>query len=152
LESLKEHLERERHLPPRPLSDDEQLLLRHVLENGPERARSFLPQILNIRAVRSCICGCPSIKLITDTEVPAGNTEGGRVLCDFEGRTAKGELIGVLLFQDDGRMTELEAYSIDGLIQEATGLFNWPLIESLKMLEWEPIPGKPNFRRPKQLS
>src|SRR5208282_6305615 len=47
----------ERHQPSRPLCSEELELLRWVLEQGGERARSFLPQLEGIRAVRWCDCG-----------------------------------------------------------------------------------------------
>lgn len=72
------------------------------------------------------------------------------MLCDYEGRTASGELVGVLLFQDGGKITELEVYSIDGEIQDPSGVFGGPLLASLQMLEWEPLPGNPNIRVPKR--
>lgn len=68
------------------------------------------------------------------------------VVGDFEGKTARGELVGVLLFQRAGRLTELEVYSMDGQIKEESGEFGLPIIDSVNLLVWEPVPGHPNFR------
>jgi len=43
------------------------------------------------------------------------------------GRTQKGELVGVLLFQAGGKLCELEIYSLDGEANE----FGLPMIDSL---------------------
>jgi hypothetical protein len=131
----KKALEAERNLPPRPLSPDEHELLRWILENGSDAAKTFLPQVEGVRAVRSCICGCPSIQLIVEEGVQRGISNSGRVICDLWGRTRKGELVGVLLFQDDGRICELEAYSLDGEIQDDGNEYEFPTVQSLRELE-----------------
>ena len=130
----KKEIDAERDLPPRPLKSDEDKLLRWILEHGSEEARSFLPQVEGIRAVRACTCGCPTIRLEVSEGTPLGRALRGRLICDLLGRTAKGELVGVLLFQDDGRICELEAYSVDGLIQSDSNEYSFPIIESLREL------------------
>jgi len=77
-----------------------------------------------------------------------GVDRGGTVVGDFEGRTARGELVGILLFQRAGKLTLLEAYSMDGQIKEESGEFELPTIDSVNLLEWEPVPGHPNVRVP----
>lgn len=52
------------------------------------------------------------------------------------GQTLAGELVGVLLFQDQGKLVELEAYSVDGEIKSETQEFEFPTLESLKKIEW----------------
>jgi hypothetical protein len=131
----KKTLEAERNLPPRPLSPDEHELLRWILEHGSEAAKTFLPQAEGVRAVRSCICGCPSIRLVVRDGVPLGVSQSGRVISDLWGRTEKGELVGVLLFQDDGIICELEAYSMDGEVQDDGNEYEFPTIQSLRELE-----------------
>jgi hypothetical protein len=48
------------------------------------------------------------------------------------GRTAKGELVGVILFQNAGKLSGLEGYSLNGEIQGDSHEFAFPTIESLK--------------------
>lgn len=123
-------------MPPRSLTLEEENLLRWILEHGSEEARSFLPQIEGMKAVRSCICGCPTIRLVVAANLPLGCLPTSRIVCDLEGDTAKGELVGVLLFQDDGKLSELEAYSIDGMILSESNEYGFPTIESLRELRF----------------
>jgi len=128
----------------RPLTAEELELLRWMFEHGSDDLRSFLPQIEGIRAARSCKCGCPSIQLDVAESAPLGLDRGEKVVGDFEGKTARGELVGVLLFQSAGRLTELEVYSMDGQIKGESGKFDLPIIDSMNLLVWEPVPGRPN--------
>lgn len=130
----------------RPLTAEELQLLCWMFEHGSDDLRSFLPQIDGICAARSCKCGCPSIQLEVANSAPLGMDRGETVVGDFEGKTARGELVGVLLFQRAGRLTELEVYSLDGQLKEKSGEFGLPIIDSMNLLVWEPVPGHPNFR------
>lgn len=128
----RQELEAECDLPPRPLTDGESRLLRWLLENGPEEAQSFLPQLEGIMAVRSCTCGCPSIRLVVAETAPPG-TSRSNILCDLIGNTAREELTGILLFQAGGRLVELEAYSLDEhILLGDSPEFSFPTVESLK--------------------
>jgi hypothetical protein len=130
--------------PLRPLAPDELELLHWMFEHGSDDLRSFFPQIAGIRAARSCKCGCPSIRLEVVEDTPLGSDRGGRVVGDFEGKTARGELVGVLLFQNAGKLTELEVYSMDGQIKGESSEFGLPVIDGMNLLVWEAVPGKPN--------
>jgi hypothetical protein len=132
-------MENEKLLPPRPLSSEELALLTWMLKNGSPEAKTFAPQIEGIRASGWCPCGCPSIDLHVEESAPLGNPQGGKVICDFWGRTAREELVGVLLFQNGGRLSLLEGYSVDGQIQADPPEFGFPTLESLRELsEGEP--------------
>jgi len=85
-----------------------------------------------MRAVRSCTCGCPTIDLALSEGVPLGDVNAHSPLCDLMGRTAKGELVGVILFQNAGKLSGLEGYSLNGEIQGDSHEFAFPTIESLK--------------------
>jgi len=74
---------------------------------------------------------------------PPGRDRGDCVIGDLGGKTAKGELVGIILFQRNGRLTELEVYSMDGL---AEGAFELPTLDSLEVLRWEPSPQNPNVK------
>jgi hypothetical protein len=131
----KREIDAERDLSPRPLTHEEHELLCWILEHGSEETRSFLPQVEGIRAVRSCTCGCPSIGLRVADSAFLGTSNNGRVIGDLDGKTAKGELVGVLLFQDAGKLSELEVYSLDGEIHGDSQEFGLPTVESLGFFE-----------------
>ena len=126
----KKEIKDECDLPPRPLTAEEDQLLRWILEHGSEEARTFLPQIEGIKAVRSCTCGCPTIGRRVAEGVPACNEWADRMLGDLIGRTSKGELVGLMLFQGGGRLSCLEVYSLDGAAGPPE--FGFPTIESLQ--------------------
>jgi hypothetical protein len=128
----------------RPLTEEELELLHWMLEHGSEDLRSFLPQIEGIRATRSCPCGCPSIRLEVADGAALGSDRGERVVGDFEGKTDRGELVGVLIFQSTGKLTDLEVYSMDGQIEGDSQEFGLPTTDSMNLLVWEPLPGHPN--------
>jgi hypothetical protein len=114
----------------RPLTPAEEELLRWTLEHGTEEAKSYLPQIERIRAASSCTCGCPSISLVVSDGIPAAVAGKDGVVADLSGQTADGISVGVLVFQDDGRLSELELYPYDN-----DGPFGLPTIESLSPFE-----------------
>jgi hypothetical protein len=114
------------NLPPRPLSPEEEKLLRWILEHGSENAKSYLPQIEGMRARRSCSCGCASICLVVLNNAPAGTAAKDRIVADLSGRTAQGSSVGVLVFQYDCRLSDLEVYPYGD--EGESGL---PTIESL---------------------
>jgi len=127
----KKEIEVERNLPPRLLTPEEHGLLVWILEHGSEEARSFLPQVEGIRAVRSCTCGCPTIRLEVVENASLGSSQGRNIICDLLGRTEKGELVGLLLFQNGGKLSELEAYSLDSEFQGDLPEFGLPTVKSL---------------------
>jgi len=131
----RKELDAERDLPPRPLSQEEHDLLCWILEHGSAEAKTFLPQVEGIRAVRACTCGCPTIRLVTAENAPAGNATGGNIVCDLLGRTPQGELVGILLFRAGGKISDLEIYSMDGAILGGSQEFGLPTIESLTEFE-----------------
>jgi hypothetical protein len=123
-----------KRLPPRRLSTDEQGLLHWLLEHGPSNAKQFLPQLQGILAVRSCTCGCPSISLMVADGIPDVQGQTDRVICDFSGATPEGLSVGVLGFQDAGRLTELEIYPYDDPPADAPE-FGFPSTDSLSPFE-----------------
>jgi hypothetical protein len=110
-------------------------LLRWILENGSEEARFFLPQVEGIRAVRSCTCGCPSIRLEVNENAPPGKSSSDLMLSDWIGNTAKGELVGIMLLQVGGKLCEMEIYSLNGDIRNDCPEFGLPTIESMRPFE-----------------
>ena len=124
-----------RDQPSRPLSSEELELLRWVLEHGGETARSFLPQLEGIRAVRWCDCGCPSIRLVTEPNAPSADLGVGNIVCDVFGTTTANEKAGILLFQKEGRLDLMEIYSLDAGLYGDTPEYGLPTIESLEFPE-----------------
>ena len=110
----------------RPLTQEEEKFLGWILEHGSEDAKSYLPQIEGMRAENSCTCGCPSISLIVLDSAPPAIITKDRIVADLSGQTPEGISVGVLLFQDDGKLSELEIYPYDD-----AGEFSLPKIESL---------------------
>ncbi len=83
-----------------------------------------------MQAKSSCNCGCPSISLVVSHDAPAVIAVKERIVADLAGQTADGISVGVLIFQDDGKLSELEIYPYDN-----EGEFGLPTIESLSPFE-----------------
>lgn len=116
---------------PRELTDEEQAILRWMLEHGPQRITAFRSQIDGMLVTKGCRCGCPTIHLhIREDVAPVGGFEE-TMICDMIGRTAKGELVGVMLFQSNGKLSEVEAWSVDGQISDPANQYGFPVPESL---------------------
>lgn len=122
----------------RLLTRDEWELLGWILGHGSERARSYLQQLENLRAEQSCGCGCTSIKLFPHGSVVPTEAENERILCDLVGLTRGGDSIGLILFEDDGKLSELEIYPFEDFKTKDSNL-NFPDIASLRGFE----PGSP---------
>jgi hypothetical protein len=125
----KKEIDAERDLPPRPLRPEEIEFLRWILEHGSIQAKSYMPQLEGIRAVRRCTCGCPTIQLKVAEDSPLGIDSGEAKICDLQGKTAKNQLVGIILFQLHGQLDDLEFYLIDDIDSHE---FDLPLIDTLK--------------------
>jgi len=110
----------------RPLSDDERLLLTWLIEHGTPEAREFALQIERARVVGRCRCGCPTIDLGIDG-VKTRTVGASQILADFRGWTPEGHSVGVILHAREGKLSELEVFSVADL----EGEFSLPSIESL---------------------
>jgi hypothetical protein len=107
--------------------DEERVLLEWLIANSSPDALQYSPQIANISVVGQCTYGCPTIDLAVGDRA-ARKTEPSTILADFEGKTAEGIEVGVILHASEGQVSELEVYAIP----EVKGPFNLPTIESLK--------------------
>jgi len=105
-------------------------LLAWLLEHGLLKAETFTQQVENIRATPWCECGCPSISLHVEEYAALGKCSYS-LISDILAKTPDGKKIGVLLFQDAGRLSLLEAYSMDVI----EGEWGFPVYESLQT--WE---------------
>jgi hypothetical protein len=114
---------------PRELKPVEAELLLKMIRKGGGQANQFLPQLKGIMVSSGCKCGCASFSLQISADIPSVSSCDGKIISDQVGRTAKGELVGAILWQEQGRLSELEVYSVDGQTVENTcGL---PLPDSL---------------------
>jgi len=110
----------------RPLSEEERLLLQHVLVNGSASAQSFAGQVAFAKATRGCDCGCPSINLIIDPRAPQSSASE-RIIVDLLGTLSDGADVGLFVFTDNGYLSELEVYTFGGRAEP----FPLPVIQSL---------------------
>ncbi len=111
--------------PSRDLSAGEAALLRWLVEHGSSGSTAFIEQTHGLSARPSCSCGCPSISLEVEDNRLLGE-DSCRVLADFAGATLEGQEVGAMLFQQDGKLSELEIYAYD-----YEGEFGLPTIDSL---------------------
>jgi hypothetical protein len=97
----------------RPLTEQEQALVRWLLEHGEEHATAFVPQLSDARVVARCTCGCASVDFaIAGQRAP---TNGGMdVLSDYGWRDAGGHFFGAFVFARGGFLAGLDLWSIDG--------------------------------------
>lgn len=61
----------------------------------------------------SCACGCPSFTLVPDRSLPAAEVEDV-VPIEAHGIDPAGNSVGVLLFVQDGYLSEVEVFSFEG--------------------------------------
>ena len=113
----------------RPLSPDERKLLEWLIAHGTPEAENFAPQLAEVRVVGRCHCGCPTIDLdIAGTK--EHSVGASQILAGYVGETREGFQVVVLLHAREGKLSELEVYSLS----EHEGTFSLPVIESLKPL------------------
>lgn len=97
----------------RVLTSEESLFVRWLLEQGDERARSFLPQVEQARVISRCGCGCASIDFSINGVTPSPQT-GTEMLGDYYWHSATGDFFGVFVFAYGGLLAGIDLYSIDG--------------------------------------
>jgi len=92
----------------RPLSDEERVLTRWILEHGTAEGVGFLEQLDRARVVGGCPCGCASIDFAIDGsgEAPVGV----HTLGEFVFGIGEDELFGVMVFSANGILSGLEVY------------------------------------------
>jgi hypothetical protein len=121
----------------RPLTDAERSLLDFLLEREFAGREQLVAQAQAVETSgSSCSCGCPSFSLVADRSLPAAPVEQ-RMVSDAHGVDPGGNQVGVLLFADDGYLSNVEVYGLAGSI--FAGL---PKTEALRLSEWsEPSVG-----------
>jgi hypothetical protein len=96
----------------RPLTPDEEHLIRWMLEHGTPEAQAFLSQLQKAKATAwRCACGCASINLAIDgMPEPSG---GLHILADFTFGKDE-DLSGAFVFEKSGVLAGLEIYGLAG--------------------------------------
>ena len=113
----------------REVAPVERALLEWLISNGEAEARTFLYQLDTVRVVARCGCGCPTVNLATEGDkTPLMGPS--QILADFLGSTKEGVQVGVILHARQGKLSELEVYSLAG----TEGPFSLPDVETLKPL------------------
>ncbi len=98
----------------RELSRDERVLLDFLLSSEIASRDALVAQAETVKTKGlTCTCGCPSFSLEPDRSQPRADV-GERIVSDAHGLDGDGHLIGVMLFVDDGYLSEVEVYSVDG--------------------------------------
>jgi hypothetical protein len=124
----------------RPLSADERAIAKRLLcELAPREATAFLAQLDHARVTGSCLCGCPTIDLIVPPEHRVIDPPQDRPLADAFGRV-DGNLVGVMLFQNDGLLSCLEVYKLEDSSDDPFGL---PGVETIEPAVWSKESPKP---------
>ena len=98
-----------------PSLTDEQREVLDLLLSEPFAGRDALrEQAQTVRtAGPSCGCGCPSFSLVPDRSLPPAEVED-RVPVDALGVDPGGNPVGVLLFVDEGYLSDVEVFNWEG--------------------------------------
>lgn len=115
----------------RPVTAEEAVLIRWLLEHGDDQTRQFIPQVNSLAVVSKCTCGCPTVDFQTS------NRSEARLICDVLGEV-DGQRVGVLLFQAEGELSCLEIHAMAATNQP----FGLPKIETLHL--WEELRNHPD--------
>jgi hypothetical protein len=117
----------------RPLQNDERAVLDFLLTRdfaGQEELARQAETVLT--AGPSCSCGCPSFSLVANRSLPPAAVQyADRMVSDAHGTDPGGNKVGVLLFTDNGYLSQVEVYSVEG--DDFGGL---PNPDALKLSEW----------------
>jgi hypothetical protein len=114
----------------RALTPEERAVLNFLLTRRFPGRNQLLDQAKTVMTTGlSCTCGCPSFSLEPDRTLPPADVVE-RMPTDAHGVDPGGNLVGVLLFVDDGYLSDVEVYSVDG---SDCGL---PDPGALKLSEW----------------
>lgn len=97
----------------RALTDDERSLLAFMLSDPIEEREALLAQAATATTTgSSCDCGCPSFTLQVDLSVARVDLCG--VVRNGEGVDAGSNAVGVILWADDGYLSEVEVHALGG--------------------------------------
>jgi hypothetical protein len=116
---------------PRALNADERSVLDFLLTREFPGRDELVVQARSVQTTGlSCTCGCPSFSLKPDLSLPPAPVTDPRPT-DAHGIDPAGTEIGVLLFVDDGYLSDVEIYNFDD-----RGFAGLPDPAALKLSEW----------------
>lgn len=96
----------------RPLTEQERVLARYMLEQGAEEARGFIEQLEYAEVTPwKCPCGCASINFQLRGQAPA--PPGVHILGDYV-FDSDGEHSGAFIYSCEGVLSGLEVYGLSG--------------------------------------
>jgi len=139
---IREHRRTERRMPSWPpvlfpvmqardLTSEERGVLDLLLTRRFQGRDALAAQAKTVQTTGlSCSCGCPSFALSPDRTLPSAEV-AERMPTDAHGTDPDGNPVGVLLFVDDGYLSEVEVYSVDG-----SGFAGLPDAGALKLSQW----------------
>ncbi len=109
----------------RELSPEELSLLRFLLE---KEAPNRLLEINLLKVVARCGCGqCPTVLFGLSLDQEPDTSQSFTAVADYMGRNSDNVLVGVMLIDRNGRLSELEAWSPEG-----EDIKSWPPLSELK--------------------
>ena len=100
----------------RPLSQGERELLHWLLTNRTGGPEAYLNQVPRARVVSRCTCGCPTVDLALNGRLSKARGANA-IIVDAQGKSPERALVGVIVHACDGELSELEVYSVDGLME-----------------------------------
>ncbi|MEO8382494.1 MAG: hypothetical protein ABI779_22735 [Acidobacteriota bacterium] len=99
----------------RPLSEEERELVRFVLTEGDDRARSFISQIEHAWVRARCGCGCASVDFSIDGVKPDPHDGLEQLGDDFGWLGPAGGICSVFVFALDDLLAGFDVWSVDGV-------------------------------------
>jgi hypothetical protein len=112
----------------RELTPRERQLLEHLLHHSEFASPRYLEQLTDASVVSRCSCGCPTIDLAVRGHA-APLSSPTMIIADGQARTPEGVLVGIILHAREGFLSELEAYSMEGV----EGSFSFPSPEAITL-------------------
>lgn len=129
----------------RELTETERGILDLLLTRDFPGRDALMVQAKTVRTFgRSCICGCPTFALDADTGVPPAEVLT-RMPSDAHGSDPNGHLVGVLLFVEEGYLSEIEIY---GRALNDHSELELPAVAALKLSEWSNPDGTGSLLNP----
>ncbi|MDQ8183876.1 hypothetical protein QEH57_24665 [Pelagicoccus sp. SDUM812005] len=108
----------------RELSNEERSILCELISKTDSKR---LKEIDSLHVYGRCGCGsCPTVMFEGEPKKEDKKT----ILADYQGGDEDSGLIGITLWERDGSIIELEAWSIDG-----TDVTTWPKLDTIRPLE-----------------
>jgi hypothetical protein len=110
----------------RALTSEERALIEWLIAHWTPEAKEYAEQVESLRVLPHCSCGCPTIDLAVGS-AQTRTTGPSDILADLFRVTPEGIEVGVILHARQGKISELEVYSM--VEQTSCSL---PRIETLK--------------------